>query len=169
MEAHHLFSEFKRILENVAIREIERKEKDEYDRVWNNLLFEDLSLWGISKELEVVIRPALSDISDSTHTVPPVDFMWNRRENGFLSKIELGVQCEWSANPEMILAAFEKLLVLECHHKILVCQQKRVTDMEALFSRIEVMIDVFESPQSVQNYLIAVWINDHFEWKEVMS
>lgn len=169
MEAHHLFYEFKRIIELVAVREIERKEKDEFDRVWSNLLFEELTVLGIKKGYDIELRSALQDSNEFIHTVPLVDYSWKRRENGMLSKIELILQCEWSIKTEVILSAFEKLLVIESHQKILVCQQRTKKEADQLLTKIVSMIDVFETPQVVQNYLIAIWIDDHFEWEEIMS
>lgn len=168
MEAHHLFTEFKRIIENVAVREIERKEKDEFDRVWRNLLYEDLTVLAVTKGYEAEIRPVLTDSNEVSHTTPLTDYSWVSRQDGLLSKIELILQCEWSVKPEIILSAFEKLLVIDSHQKILVCQQRTKTDSEKLLLKIESMIDVFETPQVVQNYLIAIWIDDHFEWEEIM-
>lgn len=167
MEAHNLFGEFKILIEKVAIREIERKEKDEFDRVWSNLLYEDLLDLGLQKGYEVEIRPALVEEGQSMRFTPIVDLTWKRRRNDELEKIELALQCEWSKNAELIEAAFEKLVVIESHFKVIICQQLTEQTSRELIEKLESMIVAFQSQQIVQNYLIAVWVDDHFEWKEI--
>lgn len=167
MEAHNLFGEFKLLIERVAIREIERKEKDEFDRVWSNLLFEDFLDLGLKKGYEVEVRPAIVDEGQSMRLTPLVDVSWKKVRVNQLEGIELLLQCEWSKNLELIEAAFTKLIVIESHFKIMICQQLTEHDSKVLIEKLESMIVAFQSQQIVQNFLIAVWVDDHFESKEI--
>ncbi|MGL5318293.1 MAG: hypothetical protein ACRC9Q_06330, partial [Bacteroidales bacterium] len=151
------------------VREIERKEQDEFDRVWTHLLFEDLTKLGHDRGFRAEIRPSLNDCISSVHLLPLVDYSWKRFSNGQLRSVELSLQCDWSKRQEIIVAAFEKLLMVESPYKVLVCQQMKQEEAESLFSMMKEMIDAFQSSQEVQNYLIAIWVDDHFESKEFIA
>ena len=121
------------------------------NRVWTNGLKVRIGELGIKEGFEV----ATGGFRDVFEREWLYDIVWYLTDDQKrLVRIPLIVESEWDINYQGIKYDFEKLLVGNAEHRLMICQSK-FENVEGLFAKFKEAINVFEENYG-DRFLIAI-------------
>ncbi|MFM1999647.1 MAG: hypothetical protein RL204_1594 [Bacteroidota bacterium] len=120
---------------------------------WTKRIMAILTDLGESHDYEVYA----SGHYDNTVTAWLYDLVWSEVQNGDLTSIPLVVESEWPRGLRDIKTDFEKLLVTNAEHRLMICQassSRKLSELKSFFCR---SINSYRLGRSGDRFLVAIY------------
>lgn len=151
--------QIKAILESID-HDYRSESKD--DGAWTQRIFEEIGRLGHTNGYYVCTKKSL--YSEANYGEWLFDQCWLEYEEALnpntpLLSVPLALECEWQMGVSYIKHDFEKLLVSNANLKVMIFQQKDLTDAQVVCAKLMNYIECFD-PRRYEQYLLCCYVNE---------